>query len=166
LFSDEQDLVDEVCYGVVDPWPPEPKTKGVSLELIQPVYDNSMAINWQASAASQGTPGKVNNGTPTAADSEIEQLLIGGTLQCFPNPFSSFTRIRFELTKKEWIRLSVSDLQGHLISTLFEGESEPGMKDLIWDGKDNRGSVPGPAIYICVLQTKSTVVRCKLVMNR
>ncbi len=166
MYSDEQDLVDKVCYGVVDPWPPEPNINGVSVELIQPVYDNSMAINWQASAALHGTPGKINDGTPTAVDPEIKQPLTRGTVQCYPNPFSSFTRIRFELMAKEWIRLSVCDLQGHFVITLFEGDCEPGVKELIWDGRDYLGSLPGTGIFICVLQTKTTVVHCKLVMNR
>jgi hypothetical protein len=166
LLTDDEDLVDEVCYGITDPWPAEPNNTGVSLELIQPVYDNSMAINWQASAAPHGTPGKINDGTPTAVDSEKEQLLTGGTVQCYPNPFSAFTRIRFELLTKEWIKLSVYDLQGHLVNTLIEGECEPGVKELIWDGRNYSGSLPGTGIFICVLQTKTTVVRCKLVMNR
>ena len=46
LYTADSILVDSVRYGVTDPWPSEPNETGTSLELINPVYDNSLAANW------------------------------------------------------------------------------------------------------------------------
>jgi len=41
---------------------------------------------------------------------------------------------------KDGFRLSVYDLKGHLVKVLFVGESEPGIKELVWDGLDAHDS--------------------------
>lgn len=61
-LSDAQDFViDYVDYETGDPWPTEPDGYGPSLELINPLFDNTIPQNWGASIADYGTPGEVNS---------------------------------------------------------------------------------------------------------
>ncbi len=53
--------VDTLAYGNSAPWPSAANGSGPSLELKSPTLDNSLADNWQASAALGGTPGASNS---------------------------------------------------------------------------------------------------------
>ena len=53
-------VVDEVIYGVADPWPGAPNAGGPSLALLEPALDNAAAANWAASREQGGTPGAEN----------------------------------------------------------------------------------------------------------
>ena len=50
-------VIDEVSYLDNSPWPQEADGDGYSLELINPVADNSTAYNWRVSHLFGGTPG-------------------------------------------------------------------------------------------------------------
>jgi len=166
LLTADSILVDSVRYGVYDPWPPEPNINGASLELIRPEYDNTLPVNWRASSAIQGTPGEINSmftGTDPIGKGNKEPLQ---SLECFPNPFSVFTRLRFEIREEEWIRLAVYDMEGHLIHILLEGETQPGMKEIVWDGSKADRSPVSPGIYICLLETRTRSSRCRMVILR
>ena len=54
-------LVDSVQYSDSSPWPEGADGSGPSLELIDPSLDNTIGQNWQASAATNGTPGAQNS---------------------------------------------------------------------------------------------------------
>jgi hypothetical protein len=158
--------VDSICYGVEDPWPVEPKIDGVSLELRNPIFDNSLAVNWMASVPPHGTPGKSNTLISGNGESDQNPSAAENMLECFPNPFTVFTRIRFEVPSQDLIRLSVYDLQGHLVHVLYEGETGPGIKEIIWDGYGSDGTMLGPGIYIGLLETGNSIARCRMVIVR
>ena len=67
--------------------------------------------------------------------------------QNFPNPFSDFTTIRFNLPEQSVARVRIFDSQGKkvrtlLLATQFEGENE-----VIWNGKDANGVDMKAGIY-------------------
>jgi hypothetical protein len=166
LLNAEQVVVDAVCFTSADPWPSMPENTGLSIELIQPLYDNSIGANWKLSGASLGTPGTINSSYPPTGNPDDILSLQGISLECSPNPFSLLTRIRFEVPVQGWFRLTVYDLKGRLVKTWFEGESEAGVKELVWDGLDTHESGQGSGVYICVLETKGKVEHCRLVIIR
>ena len=59
--------IDRVAYDDALPWPTAANGDGPSLELKAPGLDNSMADNWQASAAAGGSPGQENSSTALAS---------------------------------------------------------------------------------------------------
>ncbi|MCH9006785.1 choice-of-anchor D domain-containing protein, partial [candidate division KSB1 bacterium] len=63
-------LVDSVSYDNSAPWPADANGGGPSLELVDPLSDNSLAGNWQASFVSGGTPGAPNS-TPGEMQPDI-----------------------------------------------------------------------------------------------
>jgi len=163
LFSADSVLVDSVRYGVLDPWPEEPNISGASLECVRPDFDNSLPENWSASSALHGTPGEANS---MLTDIESHSSGYDHLLQCFPNPFSVLTTLRYEVSEPERVRLSVYDLQGHLVTILFEGEMNPGMKEFVWDGCRSDGSLLSSGIYIGLLETRNATSRFRMVIVR
>jgi len=167
LFTADSILVDSVRYGVTAPWPSEPNEIGTSLELKNPGYDNSLPINWTASSAAHGTPGEDNS--LFTGIKEIDSRPISShdiLLQSYPNPFSSITTLRYEISEQKWVKITIYDLQGNLVSTLFEGEIDPGIKEVIWDGCGPDGSKLISGIYVCLLETRSSTSRHRLVIIR
>ena len=60
LFNSEYELVDFVEYDDSAPWPTQPDGNGPTLELIDPINDNSIAENWTFSNGN-GSPAQSNN---------------------------------------------------------------------------------------------------------
>ena len=60
LFDANEQLVDQVEYNDIYPWPTEPDGTGPTLELINPYIENDIALNW-ASSIANGSPGSINS---------------------------------------------------------------------------------------------------------
>lgn len=65
-----------------------------------------------------------------------------------PNPFNPRTVIAFELAVASDAQLAVFDLQGHLLSTLVDGELPAGHHERIWNGNDMRGRAMPAGVYL------------------
>ncbi len=61
LRDRQNNLIDQVNYDDIPPWPTTPDGAGPSLELIDPALDNSDPANWAASLDPGGTPGASNS---------------------------------------------------------------------------------------------------------
>ena len=55
-------------------------------------------------------------------------------LAAYPNPFNSTTRIRFDLAKRQRVKLDLFDLQGRLVRTLTDGMMDAGRQEITFDG--------------------------------
>ena len=69
-------IADEVSYDDGGDWPEEADGDGPSLELNNPVLDNSLAGNWSASAVDGGSPGAVNTVYQSDAPPSLENALV------------------------------------------------------------------------------------------
>ena len=68
-------VVDEVAYDDASPWPGEPDVgDGASLELIDPLSDNSLGVSW-AGTATVNTPGLINSVTVTPPPGAITNVV-------------------------------------------------------------------------------------------
>jgi flagellar hook assembly protein FlgD len=73
--------------------------------------------------------------------------------QNVPNPFNPATQIQFDLAQRENVRVSVYDVSGRLVSTLFEGELGSGPHSIPWDGTAADGARVASGVYFYVLRT-------------
>lgn len=80
--------------------------------------------------------------------SEISSPINSRLEQNYPNPFNSNSTIRYFVTKKSFIKLSVFNLFGKEVKVLVNEEQNPGQYEVIFDGKE---FVSG--IYIYNLKT-------------
>lgn len=75
--------------------------------------------------------------------------------QCYPNPFSASTTIRYQLAGNRqletgnWqlVNLSVYDVRGRLVRSLVDEAQGAGYHSVVWDGRDQSGRAVGPGVY-------------------
>jgi hypothetical protein len=84
--------------------------------------------------------------------------------QNHPNPFNPVTTIPFIVPETGRVRLSVYDVKGSLVKTLYDGILPAGFRQLTWEGTDNRGNGVGSGVYFCrlVFGNKSLTKRMTL----
>jgi hypothetical protein len=133
LFDDDNNLVDQVNYGTSEPWPTDASGTGRTIELKDPLSDNSIGENWQTSDMG-GTPGAQNSQYVPTNKNEINTS--AGELSCFPNPFRDYTTVTFGIEKYGNYRLEISDMQGRTVKVLAAEYLAPGTYWIDWTGEN------------------------------
>jgi len=82
----------------------------------------------------------------------------------FPNPFNSGTSISFDAPGAQDVELTIFNVLGQRIRTLFSGVSVPGRNTVRWDGKDNAGRNISTGVYFYQLRTPTSVISKKMMM--
>ncbi len=66
-----------------------------------------------------------------------------------PNPFTARTSLLLEVPRRTQLRVSVFDLEGRHVRTIWDGQIGAGRHRILWDGVDARGApVPSGAYFI------------------
>ena len=82
----------------------------------------------------------------------------------YPNPFNPETQIRFEIPYAGNVDLSIYNLLGMKVRTLYAGQKSAGVFVYKWDGKnDNNQSVSG-GVYIYKLQSGQQMQMRKMIL--
>ncbi len=68
--------------------------------------------------------------------------------QNYPNPFNPATTIRYSVPRSGDVTVSIFDLVGRRVTTLFEGERTPGTYEVMWNATNEPSGV-----YFYKLQT-------------
>jgi hypothetical protein len=84
--------------------------------------------------------------------------------QNYPNPFNPKTMIRFALPKDSWVKLEVYNILGQKVKTLVDEKLAAGVKEIEWDGKDNKGAEVASGIYFYKIKADSFSDVKKMVM--
>ncbi len=140
LYNDSSQLIDHIEYKVVYPWP----LSGNSISLTDPLQDNSLSNFWQ-NTESRKTPGAQNDviipsGFPTP------ETLSFTMHDAYPNPFTSFTTIYYELTREEKVVINLFDTNGRLLRCLADAVQKPGLYATRISGAEL-----GNGVYYCVI---------------
>jgi uncharacterized Ntn-hydrolase superfamily protein len=114
------------------------------IDVLQGLYDT-----WRAQAAS----------VPPGAWTMEDAYALG---QNHPNPVVGTTWIAYRIPEAVPVRLTVFDVAGRAVATLFEGTQEAGLYNVEWDG----GGAAGTGIYVYVLEAGSFRGAGKLVLLR
>jgi hypothetical protein len=81
-------------------------------------------------------------------------IIAGAQLQQnFPNPFNPHTQINFAMDHTGPVSITVFDLAGRKVATLFQGELEAGDHHVTWAGKTDQGLNAATGQYYYVLAT-------------
>ena len=76
-----------------------------------------------------------------------------------PNPFNPGTTVSFYLPKPCNMSVTVYDLRGRLVRTIWDGTLEAGSHHAEWNGRDERGVTAPAGMYLVRLETASGIVR-------
>lgn len=78
----------------------------------------------------------------------VEDLNYTVFAQNYPNPFSSKTKINFNLSKIATVNISVYNLSGQLVRILVNESKNPGEYSVTWDATNASGGIVENGIYI------------------
>jgi len=72
-----------------------------------------------------------------------------------PNPFNPETKISYHLPRACQVRLTIYNVLGQKVKTLFDGHQAAGLQTLFWDGRGDNGVQLSSGIYFYRLQADS-----------
>jgi hypothetical protein len=70
-----------------------------------------------------------------------------------PNPFSSEIAIRYSVRGSQEVRVTIHDIRGAEVVTLFQGQESDGQHTRTWNGRDGRGRLVGSGVFFVVVQS-------------
>ncbi|MBN2170890.1 MAG: T9SS type A sorting domain-containing protein, partial [Candidatus Krumholzibacteriota bacterium] len=82
----------------------------------------------------------------------------------WPNPFNPATTVRFSLAEAGPARVTVHDVAGRLVRTLHDGPAPAGTTELVWDGRDEKGTRQASGVYLLRFRAASMNAQRKLVL--
>ena len=89
--------------------------------------------------------------------------------QCFklypayPNPFNPSTTFRYDLIQKAHVNITIYDMLGREIKTIFNQIEDPGNHSLVWNGLNNHGETVSGGIYVYVIQAGQSSTANKVI---
>ncbi len=81
-----------------------------------------------------------------------------------PNPFNPNTVVTFTLPQAAEAGLSVYDVAGRKVATLFEGEASAGQHSAAWDGRTDTGTPAATGVYFARLSAMGQERSIKMVL--
>ncbi len=81
-----------------------------------------------------------------------------------PNPFTTGTTFRFDVPQEGPVRIEVFDAMGRRVTTLVDGSLAPGAHAYDWDGRDQRGALVGPGVYLYRMTAGAFTAQRRLVL--
>ena len=85
--------------------------------------------------------------------------------QNFPNPFNPETEIRYQLPKESNVSITIYNVLGRRVKTLFEGPKEAGYLRTFWNAVDEFGYPIASGIYFCRIDCRKTENRGGLMVE-
>ncbi len=86
--------------------------------------------------------------------------------QNFPNPFNPETMISFSLDKPGDVTLSIYDILGRTVTTLYQGYLPTGQHEFRWNGVDVNGQSVASGIYFYRLSSDKVSLTRKMVLMK
>ena len=153
IFNQNGFLIDSVQYTVTAPWPTTPNGKGPTLELNNPLSDNSLPIFWSASTG---------YGSPSSSNQKPDRYFLA---QNYPNPFNTSTVISYDLPERSNVTIRIYNVMGRLVKRIEGGNQERGRYSVIWNATDSRNEAISTGIYFYQIQAGkfSEVRKCLIV---
>lgn len=158
LYNSDEILVDEVYFTSVLPWTTGPNGTGLTLELINPKYQNNISSSWKSSKDLLGTPGRKNS---VATNVKYLAQNADEKLQVYPNPFSATTTIFIERNDFYPLEIRIFSIDGRLVFTNTIANNK-----FVWDGKSNSGQQLKPGIYVCNIIAEGELFTKKLILTQ
>ena len=162
LFDENDYLIDSVLYNDEYPWETEPDGNGPTLELVNPLLDNSLAENW-ISSEGFGTPGFTNSRYLTNKQ-KLVTISDFKVFNNYPNPFNPTTTISYELPQHAHVKVTIYNILGNLIKNLVDEEQSLGYKSIQWNATNNNGQQVSAGVYIYNVEVKNFSYTKKMVL--
>jgi hypothetical protein len=166
LYNAGGTLIDRVAYSNVTPWPDLTVLAGSTIELIDPLLDNSMPYNWEASGNAGGSPEALNNASVVTGIRYKEMTGPDFTMENYPNPFRESTTISYFLPENAHIKMVILNMMGQTVNVLVDQNQSAGTFQVEWNGTDATGTELPSGIYIYRLSTDKAQISRRLMLIR
>ena len=101
----------------------------------------------------------------SSLSSRVELIPESFTLyQNYPNPFNPSTTIKYNLNDNSYVNVSIYNVAGELVKTLFNGPQNKGKNSLIWNAKNNKKESVAGGLYIYSVNTENNIYSKKMML--
>lgn len=84
----------------------------------------------------------------------------------YPNPFKIETKINVSISKRSNVNVSIFDIQGQLIKTLYKGQLVNGQHSFIWDATNMTNSIVKPGVYLYKIKIGDSIFSNKILLSQ
>ena len=84
----------------------------------------------------------------------------------FPNPFSNYVTLSFDLKNKMDFKIDIFDLLGRKVNTIKKNNAGSGRLIMYWDGKNINGQRLGPGVYFAKPISNEKIDPIKVILLR
>jgi hypothetical protein len=84
--------------------------------------------------------------------------------QNYPNPFNPTTILRYDLPEDTQVRITIYDIMGREIRTLFNNQQSAGYKSVVWDATNDLGQPVSAGMYLYRIFAEEFVQVKKMVL--
>ena len=84
-------------------------------------------------------------------------------MQNYPNPFNPETMIDFYLPEANDIKLSIFNIKGEKVRTIYDGYLDSGYQSMKWNGQNDNGVTLPSGFYIMSLNYDNQTITNKMV---
>jgi predicted outer membrane repeat protein len=163
------------CAGGI----PDPQRRNIFLD---PQFCAPQAGDFRLAANSPCLPGQPGNEScgsvgalpagcppPSASVADEPRVPTCSFRRFVPNPFSRATRIEYALGTQaagRAIEISIHDVSGRLVRTLFRGTNDPGLHAVTWNALDDAGRRVGSGVFFCRLRTGAEEMTQRVIVLR
>jgi len=84
--------------------------------------------------------------------------------QNYPNPFNPSTTIKYNLNDNSYVNVSIYNVAGALVKTLFNGPQSKGKNSLVWNAKNNKNESVAGGLYIYSVNTENNIYSKKMML--
>ena len=153
--------------------------------MIRGISQDNCALFWQINLASGGFSEAYNPSNHRWSESSYDYAFcLDSTLadavneepveipsafelyQNYPNPFNASTVIQFSLISAGMVNLSVYDIKGALVKTIYDGFLTEGTHNLSWDGKNESGvTVASGTFFYRLKDSKGTSIKSMILLK-
>ena len=89
----------------------------------------------------------------------VEQPSSFQLIGAYPNPFNPATTVQYSLSEFSWINLSVYNILGQKLTTLYNGTNIPGEHSVVWNASNYASGV-----YFISLKTHGITTTQKVLL--
>nr|WP_321268662.1 T9SS type A sorting domain-containing protein [uncultured Sulfurimonas sp.] len=122
---------------------------------------------WICGLEGTSTGGMVSfnkNAAMTAVDSEDKLPAAVNITGNYPNPFNPSTTINFSINEAGLTSVFIYNIMGQKVKTLVSEYMNPGVHNIVWDGRDESGNTVSSGVYICRLKMGEQAVTKQMML--
>lgn len=84
--------------------------------------------------------------------------------QNYPNPFNFSTKIEYTVQTTTNVQIKIYDSSGNLLTTIVNETKSPGEYSVVWNGKDDRGTLIKSGTYFYQILTRDFISSKKMIL--